>query len=65
MSMRTPFLWERLRNETRRRTVVVVGIVNVVRVELDLAVVEVEVRSVIKANIGVRNLPLSIRGTEA
>ena len=63
--MRTPFLWERLRNETRRRTVVVVGIVNVVRVELDLAVVEVEVRSVIKANIGVRNLPLSIRGTEA
>jgi len=45
---------ERLRNERRRRTVVVVRIVEPVRVELDLAVVEVEVRGVIEANIGIR-----------
>lgn len=45
---------ERLRNERRRRTVVVVGIVEPVRVELDLAVVEVEVRGVIEAIIGIR-----------
>ena len=45
---------ERLRNESRRGTVVVVGIVEPVRVELDLAVVEVEVRGVIEADIGIR-----------
>ncbi len=45
---------ERLRNKHRRRTVVVVRIVEPVRVELDLAVVEVEVRGVIEANIGIR-----------
>ena len=45
---------ERLRNERRRGTVVVVRIVEPVRVELDLAVVEVEVRGVIEANIGIR-----------
>ena len=45
---------ERLRGETRRGTVVLVRIVDVVRVELDLVIVEVEVRSVIEANIGIR-----------
>ena len=45
---------ERLRNERRRRTVVLVGIVEPVRVELDLAVVEVEVRGVIEADISIR-----------
>ena len=45
---------ERLRNEHRRRTVVLVGIVEPVRVELDLAVVEVEVRGVIEADISIR-----------
>ena len=55
----------RLRNETGRCTVVRIGIVEPVRVELDLAVVEVEVRSVIEANIGIRNLPLLIQSTRA
>jgi len=35
------------------------------RVELDVVVVEVEVRRVVEADIGVRILPLSVRGTEA
>ncbi len=39
---------ERLRGEERRGAIVVVGIVDILRVELDLAVVEVEVRSVVK-----------------
>ena len=46
--------WERLRNESRGGTVVVVRIVDPVRVELDLAVVPVEVRGVIEASIGIR-----------
>ena len=45
---------ERLREKRGRRAIVVVGIVDIVRVELDLVVVEVEVRSVIEANIGIR-----------
>jgi hypothetical protein len=56
---------ERLRTEPRRRPVVVVGIVDKVRVELDLAIVEVEVRSVVEANIGIQILFLPIRGTRA
>lgn len=46
-----------LRKEARGRTIVVVGIADPVRVELDIAVVEVEVRRVVEANIGLRNLP--------
>lgn len=45
---------KRLRNERRCRTVVVVRIVEPVRVELDLVVVEVEVRGVIEADISIR-----------
>ncbi len=45
---------ERLRNDTGGRTVVLVRIVNRVRVELDLAVVEVEVRTVVEADTGIR-----------
>lgn len=44
------------RKEARHGTIVVVGIVNVVRVELDLAVVELQVRGVVKAIIGIRLL---------
>jgi len=44
----------RLRDKPRDRTVVVVRVVNPVRVELDLAVVEVEVRSVRKVVVSVR-----------
>ena len=43
---------ERLRDEPRRGTVVVVGVRDIVRVELGL-VVEVEVRSVIELTIAV------------
>ncbi len=46
---------ERFRDEPRRGTVVLVGIVEPVGVELDLAVVEVEVRRVLELAIGVRN----------
>lgn len=48
------FFEERLRGEPRRRAIVVVGIAHPVRIELDLAIVEVEVRSVVEANIVVR-----------
>lgn len=34
------------------------------RVELELVVVEVEVRRVVEADIGIRILPLYVRGTE-
>lgn len=47
--MDTLSVLERLRHEARRGTVVVVGIVDPVSVELDLAVVEVEVRRVREA----------------
>ena len=45
---------EELRNEPGGRPVVRVGIVEPVRVELDLVVVEVEDRGVIEAIIGIR-----------
>ena len=45
---------ERLRREARGRAIVVVDIADIVRVELDLAVVEVEVRSVREVAITVR-----------
>ena len=45
---------EILREEAGRRAIVVVGIAVPIRVELDLAVVKVEVRSVIEANARIR-----------
>lgn len=45
---------ERLRKKTRHRAIVVVRIVNPVRVELDLAVVEVEAGSVREIAVSVR-----------
>jgi hypothetical protein len=53
---------ERFRNRCRRGTIVVVRVVNVVRVELHLAVVEVEVRRVVKLPVGVIVLlpPISV-----
>lgn len=48
--------WERLREEGRSGTVVLVGVVEPVGVELDLAVVEVEDRRVREVAIGVRNI---------
>ena len=44
---------ERLRSEARRGAIVVVGIVDIVRVELDLVVVEVEVRGVLELAIAI------------
>lgn len=55
---------ETFRKNTRGRPVVVVGIVGPVRVELDLAVVELEVRGVVEAIIGIRLLSLPIRVTD-
>lgn len=49
-----PFQEERLRDEARGRAVVVVGIDDVVRVELELAVVEVEDRRVRELAIGLK-----------
>ena len=43
-----------LRKEPRRGTVVVVRVAHVVRVELDLAVVEVEVRGVVERTVRAR-----------
>ena len=51
---------ERLREEAGRRPIVVVEVRDIVRVELDLAVVEVEVRRVVERTIGVQILPLSL-----
>ena len=56
---------ERLRNDTRGGTIVLVRIVDRVRVELDLAIVPVEVRSVVEADIGIRILSLPIYFTKA
>jgi hypothetical protein len=57
-----PFLkGERLRREPRRGAIVVVGIVNIVRVELDLVVVEVEVGRLREHAITVRILLPPIR----
>jgi len=54
---------ETFRKVARRGAIVVVGIVGPVRVELDLAVVELEVRGVVEAIIGIRLLSVSIRTT--
>lgn len=51
------------RKDTRRRTIVVVGIVDLVRVELDLVVAPLEVRGAIEAIVGIRLLSVSIRAT--
>ena len=45
---------KKLREKNGRRAIVVVGIVNEVRVELELAIVEVEVRRVVELTISVR-----------
>lgn len=58
-------LEERLRTEPRGGTVVLVRIADPVRVELNLAVVEVEVRSVVEANIGIRMTVFVLPDTEA
>jgi hypothetical protein len=47
---------ERLREESRHRTKVVVRVPNIVRVELELAAVEVEVRSVVEDAIGIQRI---------
>ena len=44
---------ERLRDEERRRAIVVIGIGHMLRVELELVVVEVEVRSVVEDVIAI------------
>lgn len=51
-----PFLSneKKLREERRHRAIVVVGIVDEVRVELDLVIVEVEDRRVVEPTIGIR-----------
>ena len=49
---------ERLRKETRGRPVVVVRVVSPLRVELDLAIVELEVRGVREVAIGIRSIAL-------
>ena len=56
---------ERLREETGSRAVVVVRIVDLVRVELELVVVEVEDRGVRELVLVTRNLPSSVWGTGA
>jgi hypothetical protein len=48
------FFEKRLREKARRRAIVLIGIVEPVRVELELAVVEVEVRRVREIAIDVR-----------
>ena len=45
---------ERLRQERGGGTIVLIGIVDIVGVELDLAVVELEVRRVVEVAIGGR-----------
>jgi len=49
---------KKLREEGRHRPIVVVGVVNPVRVELDLVVVEVEVGGVVEIVIGIRIIAL-------
>lgn len=48
---------EWFRQERRDRTIVVVGIVDIVGVELNLAIVELEVRRLAEIAIGVRIMP--------
>jgi hypothetical protein len=54
---------ERLREEHRGRAVVVVGIVDPVGIELNLAVIEVEDRGVRELGLVTRCLSSSVRGT--
>ena len=50
-----------LRDESRHRAIVVVGIVDPVGVELDLAIVEVEDRRVVELTIGIRIIITFVR----
>jgi len=55
---------ERLRKDGGRGPIVVVRIVDIVRVELELVVVEVEVRSVVERRVPtIGNMPLSTYNT--
>ena len=54
---------ERLRKERRRRAIVIVRIVDLVRVELELVVVEVEDRRVRKLALVTRHLSSPFQGT--
>ena len=56
---------ETFRKNTRSRPIVVVGIVGPVRVELDLAALELEVRGVVEAIIGIRLLSVFIHTTNS
>jgi hypothetical protein len=56
---------ERLREDSRDGTIVVIRIVNIVRVKLDLAIIEVEVRRLVEVAIGIRLLSLFIQVTRA
>ena len=49
---------KKLREEPRRRTIVVVVVVNPVRVELDVTIVEFEVRRVAEIVIAIRIIAL-------
>ncbi len=54
---------EKLREGAGNGAIVVVDIADIVRVELELVVVEVPVRRVVEANLGIRILSLPIRIT--
>ena len=56
---------ETFRKNNRSRPIVVVGMVGPVRVELDLAVVELEVRGVVEAIVGIRLLSVFICTTNS
>lgn len=56
---------ERLREGGGGRTIVVIGIVEPVGTELDLAVIELEVRGMVEADIGIGILSLSIHSIKA
>jgi len=56
---------ERLREDSRNGTIVVIRIVNIVRVKLDLAIVEIEVQRLVESTIGIRLLSLFIQVTRA
>ena len=63
-SERLLMLEERLRAEPRGRAIVVVGIGHMLRVKVDLVVVEVEVRSVVEGIVPIiGNMPVSIPST--
>jgi hypothetical protein len=58
-----PAIEERLRSDAGSGTKVVIRVVNPVRVELELVVVEVEVRCVDELAIAIRILPLPVHNT--